>query len=455
MKNTAADTTDPASLQPAVPTSDSQSLRDRLRELPPNVNGTVTGAPPNQRIVARSNRGTNDSTVPVARVPDPPKKYQTGNGKTSEAVQSGRIMIVDDEESNILTVKAYLRKAGYHDVVSTVDSRRAVEAIREHKPAVLLLDIKMPHTTGIEILRMLMADPIMRRISTIILTASIDPQIKQQALELGANDFLTKPVDPHDLIPRVRNALVIKSHFDEMADQNARLEHLVQRRTEELFNSRQQLILSLARAAEHRDDDTGNHVIRVGRYSGIIATEIGWSDQRVQMIEQAAQLHDVGKIGIPDSILFKPGPLEDDEWRLMKKHCAMGVDIIEPHSGRELHLLRSHTSIGAEILRIRNSPMMMMATRIAQTHHERWDGTGYPLGLEGEDIPIEGRITAVADVFDALSSERPYKVPFPRNKCFSIMKDGRGTHFDPSVLDAFFRRAEEIVNVQLTLMDGS
>jgi putative two-component system response regulator len=274
-------------------------------------------------------------------------------------------------------------------------------------------------------------------------------------LDLGANDFLTKPVDPHDLIPRVRNALVIKLHLDDMTDQNAKLESLVRRRTEDLSASRQQLILSLAKAAEHRDDDTRNHVIRVGRYAGVIARKLGWTEQRIQMIEQAAQLHDVGKIGIPDAILFKKGKLDPQEWDLMKRHCAFGKEIIEPFSEHELNVLRSHARLGADILHIRSSPMMMMATRIAQTHHERWDGSGYPLGLAGEDIPIEGRITAVADVYDALSTERHYKPAFPREKCFEIIRQGRGTHFDPTVLDAFFASSAEIIEIQLRFMDCS
>jgi putative two-component system response regulator len=346
-----------------------------------------------------------------------------------------------------------LQQEGYKDFIAATDSRQAIDVIKANRPDVILLDIKMPHVNGIDILRAMKRDASLQHIPAIVLTATKDPDIKQQALNLGAYDFLAKPVDPHDLIPRVHNALLIKSHMNTMSDQNEKLEVLVRRRTEELFNSRQQLILSLARAAEHRDDDTGNHVIRVGRYAGLIAAELGWSEHRVQMIEQAAQLHDVGKIGIPDSILFKPGKLDPQEWDLMRQHCAFGVEIIEPISGKDLELLKSHARLGADIMHVRSSPMMMMATRIAQTHHERWDGSGYPLGLAGSDIPIEGRITAVADVFDALSSARPYKKAFPREKCFDILREGRGSHFDPDVLDAFFARADEIVQVQMDLMD--
>jgi putative two-component system response regulator len=293
----------------------------------------------------------------------------------------------------------------------------------------------------------------LKHIPVIVLTATTDPATKRRALDLGANDFLTKPLDPNDLIPRVRNALVVKSHYDQMAYQAAQLAELVNRRTAELFMSRQQLIVSLARAAEHRDNETGNHVLRVGQYAAIIAKRLGWSEQQVEMIEQAAQLHDVGKIGIPDAILFKPGKLDPAEYELIKTHCAIGKEIIEPMSEKDYQLLRRHTRVGEEILHVRNSPMLMMASRIAQTHHENWDGTGYPLGLAGEDIPIEGRITAVADVFDALSTKRPYKDPFPREKCFAILEEQRGKKFDPEVLDAFFACSRQIVEIQMGYLD--
>lgn len=370
-----------------------------------------------------------------------------------KALATRRIMIVDDEETNIMMAEAHLSQNGYHNFLHTTDPRTALPMIRRERPDVVLLDINMPHVSGLEILRCLAADEATQHLPVIILTAATDPQLKKQALDLGATDFLTKPVDPHELIPRVRNVLLIKAHMDDIANENAKLDALVRRRTEDLVASRQQLILSLAKAAEHRDDDTGNHVLRVGRYAAIIAKHMGWTESRVQMIELAAQLHDVGKIGIPDAILFKPGRLDPQEWELMRKHCAFGRDIIEPFSDQDITKLRTHARLGADLLHVRGSAMMLMAARIAQTHHERWDGSGYPIGLAGEDIPIEGRITAVADVFDALSSQRSYKDPFPREKCFSIITEGRGSHFDPQVVDAFFAGANEIVEVQISLMD--
>ena len=373
--------------------------------------------------------------------------------KLPNELKHAKVMIVDDEEINILAVRKYLKNEGYEHFITTTDSRETIDLIRKERPDVMMLDIYMPEVSGLDILRMRRLDSTLEHIPIIILTASTDPKIKRQALDLGAYDFITKPVDPNDLVPRVRNALVVKAHCDQMADQATKLEELVDRRTEELLQSRQQLILSLARAAEHRDNDTSNHVLRVGRFAAIIADELGWSDEQVEMIEQAAQLHDVGKIGVPDSILFKPGKLDPDEFALIQQHCALGKEIIEPMSEKEFRLLKMHARLGESILHVRGSPMLMMASRIAQTHHERWDGTGYPLGLAGEDIPLEGRITAIADVYDALSSKRPYKDPFPREKCFEILQEGRGNHFDPTILDAFFSRASEIVEVQLDFMD--
>lgn len=370
-----------------------------------------------------------------------------------EEIKSKSVMIVDDEETNVMMVRQYLLRSGYQNFVTTTDSRKALDMINQEMPDLLLLDIKMPHVNGLEILKVVSLDAKLKNIPTIILTAASNPQVKKTALEMGANDFLTKPVDPNELVPRVRNALLLKSHFDKLALQKDELEQLVARRTDELYQSRQQIILSLARAAEHRDNETGNHVLRVGYYAAAIARHLKWEDSEVEMIQQAAQLHDVGKIGVPDSILFKPGKLDDSEYELMRRHCTVGRNIISPFESNDAQQLRAHARVGESILHVRNSPLMMMAARIAQTHHEHWDGNGYPLGLAGEDIPIEGRITAVADVFDALSSKRPYKDPFPRQKCFEIMAEMRGTQFDPKVLDAFFECAQQIIEIQLAFVD--
>ncbi|MCA9035720.1 MAG: response regulator [Planctomycetaceae bacterium] len=382
-----------------------------------------------------------------------PKPIITPNVSLRAVDKTAKIMIVDDEPLNLMTFRQHLKMEGYENFITTSDPREAMRLLRTEQPDVMLLDIRMPEISGLDILRVIGLDPILQHIPVLILTAATDPETRKQALDLGASDFLQKPIDPNELLPRVRNAIVIKKHYDMAASEAARLELQVERRTRQLEATRQQLILCLARAAEHRDNDTGNHVIRVGRYTSIIAKQMGYAEHKLEMLEQAAQLHDVGKIGIPDSILFKPGKLHQDEYNLMKRHCALGKQIIEPISEKEWSILKTHTRIGESMLHVRSSSLLMLAARIAQTHHEHWNGNGYPLGLKGEDIPLEGRIVAVADVFDALSSRRPYKEPFPRQKCFDILAEGRGNQFDPAVLDAFFACAEEIVEVQLLLMD--
>lgn len=369
------------------------------------------------------------------------------------ANRDARIMIVDDEPLNIMTFRQHLKGDGYNNFICCDKSTDALGLIRDSEPDVLLLDINMPEVSGLDILRVVGLDPALQHIPVLVLTAATDPAIRREALDLGASDFLTKPVEPDELIPRVRNAVILKQHFDMATNEAARLERQVERRTRQLEATRQQLILSLARAAEHRDDDTGNHVLRVGRYAAIIAAGMGYPEDQLLMLEQAAQLHDVGKIGIPDSILFKPGRLDPEQFELMQRHCALGKQIIQPISEKEWEVLKTHTRRGENLLHVRSSPLLMLAARIAQTHHEKYDGNGYPLGLSGKDIPLEGRIVAVADVFDALSSARPYKKPFSREKSFQILEDGRGTHFDPDVVDAFFRMSEQIISTQLTLMD--
>ena len=371
-----------------------------------------------------------------------------------EKLKRLKIFIIDDEEATVLATKRFLEQAGYDNCIYTTDSTKAIEIAIKQKPDLILLDIRMPNINGLEILKLMKQNPLLRHLSVVILTAETEPKIQNQALELGANDILKKPIQAVELILRVRSALMVKTHLDHVANQKAELEKQVQSRTKELFQSRKQIILSLARAAEHRDDDTGNHVIRVGAYSAMIAKQLGWKPDIVEMLQQAAQLHDVGKIGIPDSILFKPGKLDPEEFDLMKEHCMVGKSIIAPYEGQERDALRSHTRLGQGILHIRSSPLMMMASCIAQTHHENWDGHGYPLGLKGEDIPIEGRIVAVADVFDALASKRPYKEAYPREKCFEIMLEMRGKKLDPKLVDAFFACGPAIVEVQMQLADN-
>lgn len=371
----------------------------------------------------------------------------------ANCTKASRILLVDDVPHELESVKQLLLQAGYTNFITTTQSTTALDLIREHNPDLILLDIAMPDVSGIDVLHVLTLDPALQQIPVIMLGDVAEREIRQVCLELGASDFLAKPVDSLDLLPRVRNTLLNKTYRDQLTMHAGWLEEQVRQRTAELAASREQVLHCLARAGEFRDDDTGHHVMRVGKYVGVIARQLGFTESRVELLELAAQLHDIGKIGIPDSILHKPGKLDDEQYAIMKSHCAVGKQIIRPLQTNESAILRTHARLGASLLHVPSSPLLMLAGRIAQTHHEWYDGTGYPLGLKGEDIPIEGRMTAVADVYDALSTRRSYKEAFPREKCFAILEEGRGTHFDPRVLDAFFARSEDVVQIQLDYMD--
>ena len=364
-------------------------------------------------------------------------------------VKSSKVMIIDDEPSTAIVVKKYLRTAGFERLLVETDSRNAIERICEEKPDLLLLDIHMPYVTGMAVLEAIRQIDATAKIPVIFLTSSTDPAIRVKALNLGANDFLGKPVVVSELVARVRNTLLAKAHVDLLASYSAKLEQQVETRTAELIASRREAIQCLARAAELRDDITGRHVIRVGRYASIIAREFGFSPQHIIDLEHAAQLHDVGKIGVPDAILNKPENLTSVEYETMKNHCRTGSRII---SGEKLEHTNSLSQVKS-IVDECSSPVMRLAALVAETHHEKWDGSGYPHALSGEDIPIEGRITAICDVFDAISTKRPYKEAYPLEKCFEIIREGSGKHFDPAVVDAFFHRIDEILEAYNELSD--
>ncbi|MFT5524503.1 MAG: putative two-component system response regulator [Pirellulaceae bacterium] len=371
---------------------------------------------------------------------------KVGMSATDNPCLRQTIMIIDDVPVNVKVLKAHLQTAGYESLRTLSDSTEAIAAIYREQPDLVLLDLMMPEVSGLDILEALRSDDKMRHLPIVILTGTESSELRVRALNLGATDFLTKPVDLEELLPRVRNTLTIKLHQDE-------LEQRVAERTLQLEQSRLDLIHRLAKAAEYRDNETGRHVIRVGSYAGIIASELGLPADRVSMIEQAATLHDLGKIGIPDAILHKPGKLSPEEFRTVQKHCSIGHQICESMDADEFRLFARHTLVGSEIMQGCGTPLLDLAGVIALTHHEKWDGSGYPLGLAGEDIPIEGRITAVADVFDALSSKRPYKEAFCVQKCFHILEEGRESHFDPLVLDALFARKDDIVRTQIKYAD--
>jgi putative two-component system response regulator len=359
-----------------------------------------------------------------------------------------KVMVVDDESTNVKIVRRLLEMAGYSRFVTTTDSPTAVTMLRDERPDIVLLDLMMPQVSGLDILTEVRLDDELSFIPIVILTAATDRETKLKALELGATDFLGKPLDPSELVVRVRNVLAVKQYQNRLQNYSKDLEAAVRQRTAELEASRQEVIHCLARAAEYRDDDTGYHIIRVGKYARLIGQALGMSNDEADILEQAAQLHDVGKIGIPDAVLLKPGKLTTEELQVMRTHCGFGQHILNPVTSEEEEILQRHAEVGAKILEVGTSPVLVMAERIAMTHHEWWNGAGYPLKLSGEEIPIEGRITAVADVFDALSSKRCYKNAFPLDKCFEIMQSERGTHFDPAVLDVFLSLQEQVSQIQ-------
>lgn len=403
----------------------------------PTLTDTVIIPPP-----SRENVRTPWDVLPPAEPTPAPRT----NDADAAAVEGSLVMIVDDEPVNTKVVSRLLQLEGYSRFVTTHDPFEATALATNRQPDLILLDLMMPGKSGYEILEELRADPAFAITPVVILTAAADRESRARALKLGAADFVTKPVDPSELAPRVGNLLRAKQYQDRLKTYSEDLEEAVRRRTAALEESRLDVIRCLARAAEHRDDDTGQHVVRVGKYARLVARAIGMDEREADVIGQAAMLHDVGKIGVPDAILLKPGKLTDEEFAVMQRHCNHGNRVLKRLTPEE-DIARHHTEVGGSILGSGGSHILDTAKRIALTHHEWWDGTGYPLGLQGEDIPLEGRITAVADVFDALSSTRCYKPAFHFDRCREII--------EPRLVDAFFEHRAEVIAIQIGDADES
>ena len=336
-----------------------------------------------------------------------------------------RILVLDDEPANLKLLDKMLRAEGYDRLVMIQDPREMLQRYREAPTDLILLDINMPHLDGYQVMEQLqaLADPLLPPI--IVLTALGSREALLRALASGARDFVRKPFDRAELLMRVRNLLDAHRAHRLVFNQKAVLEEMVQVRTEELNHTRLQIVRRLGRAAEYRDNETGLHIIRMSRVSALLAGHLGWNAADCELMLNASPMHDIGKIGIPDAILLKPGKLVAEEWEIMKTHAA----------------------IGAELLSGDDSTLLKMAGEIALTHHEKWDGSGYPRGLKGEAIPQAGRIVAVADVFDALISARPYKKAWPVDQAVALLKDGSGSHFDPEVVTAFMERIDDVLAI--------
>ena len=359
------------------------------------------------------------------------------------ATKKQTILFVDDEPNFLNGIRRMLR--GQRDTWTMEFANSALEAMERTETTdfdAIVSDVNMPGRTGLDLLQMLHDNERTRAIPVIILTGNAESALKRQALDLGATDLLNKPVGHEDLVARLRSVLRLKSYQDELLNHNAILEQRVKERTADLERARRDIIWRLAKAGEFRDEETGDHVLRVATCCRELAIALGLPDQEVRHIFLASPLHDVGKIGIPDSILLKEGPLDDSERKVVQQHCEIGASILlaEP-KGIHAFLEFDEASAAAETAS-ESDALREMAATIILTHHEKWDGTGYPRGLKGEDIPLPGRICAVADVYDALRSGRPYKDAYAQDESRENMKGGRGTHFCPEVFDVF----EGIVN---------
>lgn len=341
--------------------------------------------------------------------------------------EEARILIVDDEEDNVELVRRILEADGYSQVKGLNDPRDVLEQISEFEPDLILLDIVMPHMDGHEVLARLQ-EPDVHDPSrpVLVLTSDHSRQAQRDAWEAGSKDYITKPLSPSEVRMRVRNLVETRLLHEELKEYNELLEERVRQRTAELEEARLQVLHRLARAAEYRDDETGQHTRRVGRSAARIARTLGMTGKEVAGIRMAAPLHDVGKIGIPDAILLSADRLSDEEFEVMKTHC----------------------SIGSNLLSSEDVPLLNLAAEIALSHHERWDGDGYPGGLSGEDIPLSGRIVAVADTFDALTHARPYKKAWTTDQAAALLEEDAGAHFDPDVVEAF-REVSEVTRREI------
>jgi putative two-component system response regulator len=362
-------------------------------------------------------RGSLETTPVVVDSPGTGPQSRFGD----DGAWKPRVMIADDIFANVELLSRILRGAGYTDVVVTTEGPDVLSTFRSAEPDIVMLDLHMPRADGLSIIQEIRRDSA-AWIPIVVLTGDASIDAKRGTLRAGASDFIGKPYDMAEVVLRVGNLLETRRLQLLLARENETLERRVQQRTDELFAARLDVLQRLAVATEKRDDDTGEHTRRVGILAAEIASRLGASRSFIDSVRNAAPLHDIGKIAIPDAILNKPGRLTPAEFDVMKTHSAIGADILAGGNHRLIHA----------------------AEQIARTHHERWDGSGYPNGLCGEEIPIEGRITAVADYFDALSHNRVYRAALAVADVLQMIAEGSGTQFDPAVANAMLQIGEAI-----------
>ncbi len=342
-----------------------------------------------------------------------------------------RIAIIDDSEINLTLFRVLVSKLGSCEPLVFQESPKGLEWCSENLPDLIVVDYMMPEMDGLRFISLLRAIPGREEVPILMITANDDKDIRYEALEIGATDFLTKPVDRIEFSARVRNMLALGASRKKLADKASWLAEEVAKATAAIHAREQELLFRMSRAAEFRDPETGAHIQRMAHYSCLIAGRLGLSPEDQQLVLQAAPMHDVGKIGIPDFILLKPSNLTPEESAVMMTHATIGFELLK---GSESTILQAGASI-------------------AISHHEKYDGSGYPYGTAGEAIPLFGRIVAVADVFDALTSERPYKRPWPVDRAAAYLRDTAG-HFDPSCVEAFLASWGEVLDVYAQFQDA-
>ncbi len=355
------------------------------------------------------------------------------------------ILVIDDEEGLRRSLCAYLEDLGY-DALDAGNGLEGLKVMRSHMPdlAAVIVDLNMPVLDGYGFLRQARGEAPELPIVVLSGVGVVDDAL--QAVRLGAWDFLTKPLHNFSILEHTLNKVMEKARLiRENREYQTNLEELVRQRTAELERTRRQIMHRLSRAAEYKDNETGHHVIRVGEIAAVLAEALGLDAESCDNLRDCAPLHDIGKIGVPDEVLLKPGKLDPDEWKVMQQHCIFGCEILGPLTSKE----EAHASCENWAVKgPEGNELLDLARMLALLHHERWDGTGYPFGLAGEAIPLEARIVAVVDTYDALASERPYKKAFPEEKCLAIIRESSGSHFDPQVVEAFFRNTERIRSIR-------
>lgn len=336
------------------------------------------------------------------------------------------VLMIDDNDLNLAVYRNALKSLKGVDCVAFTSSREALEWSRLHEPDVVLVDYDMPQPNGLEFIEHFRRTGVRADVPIIMITGLAERDIRYRALEIGAADFLNKPVDIAEFRARMRNMLALSDSRKKLANRAQLLASEVQRATADIIAREKETINRLMRAAEFRDNETGMHIVRMGQFSAEIGRAYGLAEEECETLLMATPMHDIGKVATPDRILLKPGKLDSQEWEIMKQH----------------------TIAGYEILKDSQSALLQTAAQIALSHHEKFDGSGYPYGIRGEDIPLCGRICAVSDVFDALTSERPYKRAWPVEQALDEIRRLSGTHFDPALSHAFYEALDTILDIR-------